>query len=49
MAEKYPTAVFVYLLSFGLALGVFLTGHHAIAFTIIFIVWAILAAWLRRR
>jgi len=49
MAEKYPTVILIYLLSFAVALGIFLTGHHAIAFTIIFIAWAILATWLRRR
>jgi hypothetical protein len=48
MAEKYPTVILIYLLSFAVALGIFLTGHHPTAFAIIFIVWAILAVWVRR-
>lgn len=46
-ARHYRIAVLLlYLVFFGIALRVFLLGHHIAALVIVLVVWFVCAAWL---
>jgi energy-converting hydrogenase Eha subunit E len=41
--------ILVYIPAFAIALHVFLSGRHVLAYAVIVAVWALLALWLVRR
>lgn len=47
-SRKPVVAVFTYLITFGLALFLFLRGFHLSALALVLLVWVLLALWLRQ-
>jgi hypothetical protein len=45
---KALAALLIYLVAFTLALFFFVRGFHSLAYITLFVVWAVLAAWLQK-
>jgi len=46
-AGRNTTAVVLFAVALALALRIYLTGHHALAWTFLLAAYAVLAVWLR--